>query len=91
MTAQSLAAQWLALGVGLQPLDALEKITPRPVLIVHGTDDEIVPIYHADGFMMKAGQHVRRVDVAGSNHVFGDYRPQLIAAVHAFLTGAFHT
>jgi hypothetical protein len=90
MTAQSLAAQWLAIGEGLQPLDALEKIAPRHVLILHGTDDEIVPFYHADGFMMKAGQHVRRVDVAGSNHVFGDYRPQLIAAVHAFLASAFN-
>ena len=74
MTAQSLDAQWMALGDGMQPIEALAKVTPRPALIVHGTQDEIVPYFHADGFMMGAGDHVQRVTIEGSNHVFGDYR-----------------
>ena len=89
MTAESLAGQWMALGDGLQPLEALAKIAPRPVLILHGTEDEIVPFYHADGFMMGAGEHVQRVNIEGSNHVFGDYRGELIAAVDDFLRDAF--
>jgi len=89
VTSDAIASQVIALGEGLQPLDAPAKIAPRPVLIVHGTADEIVPFFNADAFMMNAGDHVRRADVAGANHVFGDYRAELIAAVHAFLQDAF--
>lgn len=89
MTGDSLAVQWMQIGEGLQPIEALAQIAPRPVLIVHGTEDEIVPFFHADGFMMNAGDHVLRAAIAGSNHVFGDYRSQLIMVVGDFLKVAF--
>jgi len=33
---------------GLDPIHTLPKITDRPILIVHGTDDEIVPFRHGE-------------------------------------------
>ena len=33
---------WLA-----RPVDAIGRIAPRPILIIHGQDDEVIPVQHA--------------------------------------------
>jgi uncharacterized protein len=57
----------------VRPLDWIDKIPPRPLLIIHGTKDEIVPVAQAEAlsqrarggaelFLIKGGQHRLRLD-----------------------------
>jgi dipeptidyl aminopeptidase/acylaminoacyl peptidase len=84
-TPASLGSQFMALEEGDQPTDAIVKIAPRPVLVVHGTEDETVPFYHADN-LAKAGGHVARADIQGANHVCALHRTELIDAIWKFLS-----
>jgi len=81
-TGDSLAQQFKDAGKGLQPYETIAQIAPRPVLVVHGTDDEIVPFYNAGAF---AGENVQQIAVEGANHTFGNHRHLLVDAVTQFL------
>lgn len=81
----SLQAQIADLGLGLQPYEAIQQIAPRPVLVLHGTSDEIVPFYHADALSM-TGAHIQRLTIAGANHTYDEHRAELIAGVTDFLS-----
>ena len=37
------------------PEKAIESISPTPLVIIHGTADEIIPVYHAKWLFEKAG------------------------------------
>lgn len=82
---ETLKRLYLRLGEGMQPTDALVKIAPRPVLLIHGTNDEIVPFFHLDGFGMFAGDNVQKVAIPGADHLFALHRAELIQAVSSFL------
>lgn len=84
---KSLAEQFSTLGKGLQPYDAIAQLAPRPVLILHGTQDEIVPTYNADAMMLNAGDNVLKVTIDGANHTFGSHREAVCNAVTGFLGG----
>lgn len=80
-----LKQEFVALGKGVQPAEAVKQLAPRPVLIVHGTEDEIVPFFHADAFCSGGEPHIHRVAIRGTNHVFARHRAELIMAVREFL------
>lgn len=71
------------LGEGIQPYEALDKIAPRPVLLIHGSEDEIVPAFHLDGFTSAA--HVQKVLLPDAGHLFALHRTELIQTVSDFL------
>jgi pimeloyl-ACP methyl ester carboxylesterase len=79
----TLEKNWQALGSGKQPTDAIKAIAPRPILIAHGTADEVVPFYHADGLAMMGG--VERLSIKGANHTFTYHRRDLVKGVFDFL------
>lgn len=85
VTPSSLGIQFLALGEGLQPTDAVKQIAPRPVLIVHSPADEMVPFYHAENFSAFSSGHVVRADIQGATHMFAQHRSELIHAIWEFL------
>ena len=68
------------------PLDVVATISPRPVLIVHGSDDEAIPVAHGRLLFSRAGQPRRYVEVAGANHAFAWHRTELRELVVAWLT-----
>jgi dipeptidyl aminopeptidase/acylaminoacyl peptidase len=72
----------------LVPLDAVGSISPRPLLIVHGTDDRWVPVEHARRLYAHAGQPSRYVEIDGANHDFAWHRGQLRDLVCGWLDGA---
>jgi len=80
---EALAAQFDALGQTTQPTEAAASIAPRPVLIVHGTADEIVPFFHAGAFM---GNHIHQAPIEGARHTFPHHRHVMIEAVEGFLS-----
>jgi uncharacterized protein len=61
----------------LKPLDVVGSISPRPLLVVHGSDDEWVPAAHARMLHDRAGWPRRYVEVEGANHSFAWHRAQL--------------
>jgi alpha-beta hydrolase superfamily lysophospholipase len=52
----------------LRPLDLIGKIAPRPVLIIAGTADTIVPYGHAEALYAAAGQPKTLHPVPGAGH-----------------------
>jgi uncharacterized protein len=55
-------------------LDMVDAIAPRPLLVIHGTDDTWVPVEEA----RELGKHATRyIEVEGANHGFTYHRPEL--------------
>ncbi len=78
--------QWplsLAVSDKFNPLDAIAQVTPIPVLIIHGENDPIVPVYHARQLYQAAGQPKDLWIVPGGGHieafVHACYRERLVA------------
>ncbi|MGQ9479627.1 MAG: alpha/beta hydrolase [Thermoproteota archaeon] len=46
------------------------KISPRPLLIIHGSNDTIVPIQHARSLYEKAGEPKKLIIIEGADHTF---------------------
>ncbi|MFZ4812959.1 MAG: alpha/beta hydrolase family protein [Phototrophicaceae bacterium] len=80
--AKKLAEDFNSLGVGIQPRDAIKKVTPRPVLVVQGTEDEVMDPQNATMFI---GENIKRIMIENANHEFASYRPELVAHVHDWL------
>lgn len=56
---------------GLDPVESVARLGTRPLLIVHGQADAIVPPYHADTLARAATQHgvaVEKLLVPGGDH-----------------------
>lgn len=84
-TPDSLNKQFLSLGTGLQPYETVEALTPRPVLVVHATEDEVVPYFYGEA-LGATGEHVTFVPINGANHAFAAHRAELVTVVCDFLT-----
>ena len=71
-----------------RPVDAVARLWPRPVLIVQGTDDEIIPF--ADGRALYAAAPVGRQSmwVAGGTHNGILEDPAVLARVVGFVRSA---
>ena len=67
--------QWTSLAGVEQPTDAVARLK-IPLLVVHGWEDEVVPVFHADQLAMHAGPDcaASKVLVDGANHVFAAHR-----------------
>jgi pimeloyl-ACP methyl ester carboxylesterase len=63
------------LEAGMGALDAEEvigKIAPRPLLLVHGDSDEVIPTAHSRLLFAKAGEPRQLSIVKGANHIFSN-------------------
>lgn len=70
---------------GPQPLDLARTISPRPLLVVHGSDDEWIPAMHARTLHDRARQPRRYVEIEGANHSFSWHRARLRALITGWL------
>jgi hypothetical protein len=71
----------------LDPLDAVRSISPRPLLIVHGTEDRWVPAEQARRLHAQARQPCQYVEIDGANHDFAWHRGRLREVVASWLAG----
>ena len=62
------AEEWLDGFKKVCPIDYVAEITPRPLLLVHGSKDETVDISHAHRLYEKAGEPKRLIIVDGAGH-----------------------
>jgi len=51
-------------------MEEVSRISPRPLLIVHGTRDQLVPLWHAEKMYEKAGKPKEKFFVEGADHTY---------------------
>lgn len=75
----------------VRPVDVIAALAPRPILLLHGEADRIIPVEHARALAAAAGPGLDLVTFAGADHCGGYFldRPGYIARVAGFL--ANHT
>ena len=64
----SSAAEWLNGFRLVSPLDHIARIAPRPVLLVYGSHDEVVPVGHAYRLLSRAREPKHLIIVDGAGH-----------------------
>jgi fermentation-respiration switch protein FrsA (DUF1100 family) len=81
-------ANWRLYGGEPQPLDVVDRIAPRPLLILHGTDDEVIQAEQSEQLFVRAGEPKQLWIAAGAGHTqLFDVHPQDYARrVLAFFT-----
>lgn len=52
----------------VSPIDCVSRISPRPLLLVHGSQDEVVAVSHARKLYAQAGEPKQLVVVEGAGH-----------------------
>lgn len=61
-----------------------------PWLLVHGTEDDVVPIQDSHDIFAQANEPKKLIELKGANHVFaGEHTAPMIAAVQAWLLERF--
>jgi fermentation-respiration switch protein FrsA (DUF1100 family) len=76
----------------LRPVDVIGRISPRPVMLIHGDLDEIVPVGHAS-LLFKAAEEPKELWIAADAHHVGarDHDPDgYFLRVERFLSGALN-
>lgn len=76
ISAEEFGRQWAALGPEHRPLERVGRIPPRPLLIVHGEQDGVVPVAQARALAAAAPAADLRIH-PGGNHAFAWHRPWL--------------
>ncbi|MBX3066003.1 MAG: prolyl oligopeptidase family serine peptidase [Anaerolineae bacterium] len=83
-TAQKLRQQWLGMGGAENPYGLMGKLT-QPTLLMHGTADEVVPLYHAEALQYASGNKAELLKINDANHTYARHRSELVAAVTGWL------
>jgi fermentation-respiration switch protein FrsA (DUF1100 family) len=60
--------KWLEGFKTVAPIEYVDKISPKPLLLVHGDRDEVVPVAHAKKLFEKAGKPKELVILPGAGH-----------------------
>ena len=70
----------------VRPVEAVAALSPRPLLLIHGAADTLIPVSHVHAFYAAAREPKERWIVEGMDHCGGYFadRPAYIARVSAF-------
>jgi uncharacterized protein len=87
-TPEEFAAQLGEVAERMDALAAVAAISPRPLLVVHGTEDRWVPVEQARELRARAGPACCYVEVDGANHSFSWHRAELRDLIAGWLSEA---
>lgn len=73
----------------LKAVDCAEELAPRPLLVMHGSDDEVVPVFDARVIADAHGSAELRI-LEGGRHQLS-YDPRSIAVLYGWLDRQRHT
>ena len=59
---------WMTVSTAFDPVDALPGIAPRPLLVIHGTADDIIPFEFGKSLYEHAREPKRFVEVRDGGH-----------------------
>ena len=60
--------KWLENFKTISPIEYIDKISPRPVLLIHADKDETVPVEHAGRLYDRAGTPKEKMVIPGAGH-----------------------
>lgn len=60
--------KWLKDTYSVNPLEYIAKVAPRPLLIIHGTEDEVIPVAHAEALYKQAGDSAEFLLLNNAGH-----------------------
>jgi len=66
---------------------AAARISPRPLLVIHGTADEAVPVREAEDLFAAAGEPKELVLIPGADHQLSRHYRQAWEAVYRWVKG----
>jgi fermentation-respiration switch protein FrsA (DUF1100 family) len=67
------------------PLDVVASLSPRPLLVIHGSDDEWVRADHGRLLYERAQEPRRYARIEGANHAFAWHRAPLCDLISGWL------
>jgi pimeloyl-ACP methyl ester carboxylesterase len=77
----------------LTQIDTVVDLSPQitvPWLLVHGDEDDVVPIEDSHDILAKANSQTQLITLEGANHVFSDeHTPVMVEKVIAWITTQF--
>lgn len=83
-TPQALNKQWMKLGGAENPCSIIGNLK-QPILIVHGTTDELIPYWMAPGLHEASGKKALLHPIEDADHTFTHHRSQLVNAITNWL------
>ena len=60
--------EWVAGCQRIHPVNHVAEIAPRPILFIHGSRDDTVPVHHAEELYEKAGFPKKLIIIEGAGH-----------------------
>jgi uncharacterized protein len=60
--------KWLEGFKAVAPIEYVGKISPKPLLLLHGESDDVVPVEHVERLYAKAGQPKEKIILPGAGH-----------------------
>jgi len=78
--------QWRNLDKAFYPVEQVDRIAPRPILILHGTKDELVAISQSEALYTRAGDPKEYLIHPEANHSFVWHRSWLQQRILSWLT-----
>jgi len=82
---ESFMSQWDELGAEFTPVEQVTKIAPRPLLIIHAAEDELVSAEHAIKLYAPAARHSKLIIHPEANHAFTWHREWLRSCIFEWL------
>ncbi len=73
--------KWLEGIYAVKPADMVARISPVPLLILHGTGDELIPVDQAEWLFEKAGEPKTKALLPGAGHQLRIYPEAVQAAL----------
>jgi fermentation-respiration switch protein FrsA (DUF1100 family) len=72
-----------------RPIDVVSKISPRPLLLIHGMNDNFFSVESSEGLFRKAGKPKRFIGLEGADHDYTGKRHILCAVLAQWFSYVF--
>jgi len=60
--------KWIDGFKAVAPIEYVGKVSPKPLLLVHGESDDVVPVEHVERLYAKAGRPKEKIILPGAGH-----------------------
>jgi uncharacterized protein len=81
ITPEEFEIQWNNLGLAYCPVEEVSKMSPRPILIIHGDKDAVVPVEQGKILYERASVPKDLIIIPEANHDFSWHRQELIGQI----------
>jgi len=87
ITPEAFMDQWRALDAAASALSVVDRVAPRPFLVIHGAGDTLIPVAQSEALHARAGAPRQLLVHPEANHSFTRHRPWLRQTLRDWLLG----